>query len=83
VNTDRATPPRVAFHDLAPEEFPFDVALMDQDTGELLWERHVTGPGVLKVPGFAPRRVLSWIRQPAWTMVNLADGVTVILVDVG
>ncbi len=41
-----------AYFEVDQEVFPFTVQSFRGDTGELLWERTVTGPGAIEVPGF-------------------------------
>lgn len=40
------------FFDLAKEDFPFTITFVRDDTGEVLWQQMVDGPGALQVPGF-------------------------------
>lgn len=54
----------VAFHDFKPEQFPFRVQFIDNDTEELLHEVIVRGISHMEVPGFAPRRVRVEITYP-------------------
>jgi len=53
-----------AFHDLAPEDFPMVIQVLDHETREKLWQATVSGPGALEVPGFAPREVRVRVWQP-------------------
>lgn len=47
----------VAFHDLKRSDLPVVVRFYDVATEELLDTITIDGAGVVKVPGFAPRRV--------------------------
>lgn len=60
----------IAFHDISPESFPFVIQALDDDTLEKLWQEEVKGPGALKVPGFAPRKVRIRIWYPDGTVVE-------------
>lgn len=53
------------FHDFPEDHFPFTVTVLDPETGELLWEQVVEGPGVLNIPGYGRRAVV---------VVEFADG---------
>lgn len=46
-----------AFHDLPAEAFPLTITFTDADTAEELHTITLDGPGVLDIPGWAPRRV--------------------------
>ena len=43
--------------DVKAEDLPFAISYIDADTDELLHVELVESPGVIDVPGFAPRRV--------------------------
>lgn len=43
------------FVDLPPQNFPFNIKIIDDELG-LLWEETIEGPCALAVPGFGPER---------------------------
>lgn len=68
---------KVAFHDLKSEDFPFEVSYYDAETEEVLHRQTVREPGVLSVPGFAPRKVNVLVRYATGqTLLVLHDGST-------
>ena len=60
----------VAFHDLLLNDFPFVIQALDDNTLEKVWQEEVMGPGALKVPGFAPRKVRIRVWYPNGTVVE-------------
>ena len=47
----------IPYYELTPDAFPFTIELIDVDNDETLHKVEVTGPGPVRIPGFAPRRV--------------------------
>lgn len=40
-----------AFIDVPPNDFPFDVEVLDVETRKVVWRVTVTGPGAVEFPG--------------------------------
>lgn len=58
----------MAFHDIAAADFPLTIELIAEDNGDVLFKVTADGPGAVKIPGFAPRKVASRLSTPRWMM---------------
>lgn len=62
--------PEMAFN-IKPDNFPFAIEILSDDTGQLLWSEIVTGPGAIAIPGNAelggrPVNVRMTMANGAW-----------------
>lgn len=53
-----------SFHDVPRGAFPLTIEYIAEDTGEVLQQIQVDGPGALEVPSFSPRAVSVRISGP-------------------
>ena len=55
---------------LPESDFPFTIELLDSESGQVVWEKRVEGPGALMVPG----RATTNEGRPVRVRVTYPDG---------